>query len=54
MKFLFLRTVYRVFPIMKHSKLLGPHPVPTPAPIHLKLEHTGLLIKDYRYANLID
>ena len=50
MKFLSLRTVYRVFPIIKHSKTLGPHPVPTPSPIDLKLAHTGLLIKDYQHA----
>ena len=37
MKFLSLRTVYRVFPIIKHSKTLGPRPVPTPGPIDLKL-----------------
>ena len=36
MKFLSLRTVYRVFPIIKHSKTLGPLPVPTPGPIDLK------------------
>ena len=50
MKFLSLRTVYRVFPIIKHSKILGPRPVPTPAPIDLTERHTGILIKDYRYA----
>ena len=50
MKFLSLRTVYRVFPIIKHSKFLGPRPVLTPASIHLKIGHTGLLIKGYRYA----
>ena len=36
MKFLSLRTVYRVFPIIKHSKTLGPRPVPTPGPIDVK------------------
>ena len=36
MKFLSLRTVYRVFPIIKHSKTFGPRPVPTPGPIDLK------------------
>ena len=36
MKFLSLRTVYRVFPIIKHSKTLGPPPIPTPGPIDLK------------------
>ena len=52
MKFLYLRTVYRVFPIIiiKHSETLGPRPVPTPAPIDLKLGYTGLLIKEYWYA----
>ena len=50
MKFLSLSTVYRVFPIIKHSKTLGPCPVPTPGPIYLKLAHTGLLIKDYQRA----
>ena len=50
MKFLSLRTVYRVFPIIKHSKTLGPRPVRTPRPIDLKLPHTGLLILNYRYA----
>ena len=49
MKFLSLRTVYRVFPIRKHSKTLGPSPVPTPG-IDIKLTHTGLLIKDYKRA----
>ena len=50
MKFLSLRTVYRVCPIIKHSKTLGPRPVPTPGPIDLKLAHTGLLLKDYQRA----
>ena len=50
MKFLSLRTVYRVCPIIKHSKTLGPRPVPTPSPIHLKLAHTGLLLTDYQRA----
>ena len=35
--------------IIKHSKTVGPRPVPTPAPINLKLGHTGLLVEDYRY-----
>ena len=50
MKFLSLRTVNRVCTIIKHSKTLGPRPVPTPGPIDLKLAHTGLLIKDYQRA----
>ena len=50
MKFLSLRTVYRVFPIIKNSKTLGPRPVPTPGPIDLKLAHTGLIIMDYQRA----
>ena len=50
MKFLSLRTVYRVYPIIKHSKTLGPRPVPGPGSIDLKLAHTGLLIKDYQGA----
>ena len=50
MKFLSLRTVYRFSPIIKHSKTLGPRPVQTPGPIDLKLPHTGLLVKDNRYA----
>ena len=45
-KFLSLRTVYRVFPIIKHSKTLGPRPVPTPGPIDLKLYQALHLIKD--------
>ena len=36
MKFLSLRTVYRVFPIIKHSKTFGPRLIPTPGPIDLK------------------
>ena len=50
MKFLSLRTVYRAFPIIKHSKTLGPRHVPNPGPIDLKFAHTGLLIKDYQRA----
>ena len=52
MKFLSLRTVYRVFPIIKHSKTLGPRPVPTPGPIDLKLIYILALrlIKDYKHA----
>ena len=42
-----LRTVYSVFPIIKHSKILGLGPVPTPGPFDLKLysgssSHEGL------------
>ena len=49
MKFLSLRTVYRVFPIIKHSKIFGPRPIPTPGPIDLKKysvcsSHQGLSI----------
>ena len=36
MKFLSLRTVYRVFPIIKHCKTLGPRLIPTPGYIDLK------------------
>ena len=50
MKFLSPPTVYRVFPIIKHSKTLGPRPVPTPGSFYLKLAHTGFLIKDYQSA----
>ena len=50
MKFLSLRTVYRVLPIIKHSKTLGPHPVPTPGPIDLIFTHTVFLIDDYQRA----
>ena len=41
MKFLSLRTVYRVFPIIKHSKTLGPRLIPTPCPIDLKKYSVG-------------
>ena len=42
MKFLSLRTVYRVFPIIKHSKTLGPGLILTPGPIDLKKYSVGL------------
>ena len=47
MKFLSLRTVYRVFPIIKHSKTFGPRLVPTPCPIDLKCQAYLRLITDY-------
>ena len=50
MKFLSLRTVYRVFPIIKHSKTLGPRLVPTPSPIDLKFQASVRLIQDYKQA----
>ena len=50
MKFLSLRTVYRFFPIIKHSKTLGPRLVPTPGPIDLKFQASVRLIKDYKQA----
>ena len=48
MKFLSVRTVYRVFPIIKHSKTSGPRLVPTPYPIDLKFQSSVCLTKDYR------
>ena len=45
-----LRTVYRVFPIIKHSKTFGPRLVPTPSPIDLKFQASVRLIKDYKHA----
>ena len=36
MKFLSLRTVYRVIPIIKHSKTFGPRLIPTLGPIDLE------------------
>ena len=48
MKLLSLRTVYRVFPIVKHSKTFGPRLFPTPGSIDSKFEWPVLLIKDYR------
>ena len=50
MKFLSLRTVYRVFPIIKHSKTMGPRLIPTPGPIDLKNIQSVRLIKDYQHA----
>ena len=34
--FLLGLSIYRVFLIIKHSKILGPHLIPTPGPIDLK------------------
>ena len=50
MKFLSLRTVYGVCPIIKHSKTLGPRPVMTPGPIDLKFQASVRLIKYYQHA----